>query len=84
MKVKEHLHKYLRVIQDKRKDGSTYVVYKCILPGCTHWLRRELLISRLSICWRCGTEMILNTEALTMKKPRHFECRGRSATQNGE
>lgn len=69
--MREHIHKYMRVIQDK----SGYTAYKCVIPGCTHWLRKELLIARESICWICNTAMILNTQDLTMKKPRHYGCR---------
>jgi len=67
-----HIHKYLRVINNKPPG---YVVYKCIIPGCTHWLRRELLIGREAICWRCGTSMFLTKPDLDMKKPRHYDCR---------
>ena len=70
--MREHIHKYLRVIHNKLPG---YTVFKCVIPGCTHWIRKELLLARKSICWICNTEMVLNTQDLTMKKPRHFECR---------
>lgn len=71
-RVKDHIHKYMRVINDRNKD---YIVYKCMFPGCPHWLRKELLLGRESICWICNTSMFLNAADLSMKKPRHYNCR---------
>lgn len=70
--MREHIHKYLRVINDK-KEG--YIVYKCVVPGCTHYQRRELLLGNEAICWVCNLGMVLSLADLGMKKPRHFECR---------
>jgi len=71
-KPKSHVHKYMRVICNKDKD---YTVYKCMIPGCTHWLRKELILGRESVCWNCGASMYLTSRDLTMKKPRHYNCR---------
>ena len=81
MKVKEHIHKYLRVIND---NPPGYTVYKCVVPGCKHWLRKELLLARESICWVCGTAMILTQPDLNMKKPRHFACRRQPTVEEQE
>ncbi len=69
---KSHVHKYLRVIHNKPPG---YTVFKCVIPGCTHSLRKELMIARECVCWRCGGVMVLGAPDLEMKKPRHFECR---------
>ena len=70
--MQQHVHKYQRVI-DNRPPG--YTVYKCIIAGCKHWLRKELMLGREAICWCCGLSMFLNIQDLSMKKPRHYECR---------
>ena len=70
--MRQHVHKYQRVI-DNRPPG--YTVYKCVIAGCKHWLRKELMLSREAICWCCGLSMFLNVQDLSMRKPRHYECR---------
>jgi hypothetical protein len=77
---KNHVHKYLRVIHNKPPG---YTVFKCVIPGCAHSLRKELMIARECICWRCGGVMILGTPDVEMKKPRHFECRRVIKAQEG-
>lgn len=86
MPVKTHIHKYKKAILGGRrivkKDGKRYIescggyeVFKCALPGCTHFVSRELADGRQSLCWNCGGELILNAENLTLVKPTHRECR---------
>lgn len=85
-KNNDHIHKY-----ERREIGGTrvvkidgkkhlekvgnYIVYKCAIPGCTHYIARELAIGRQSICWGCEQELILDAENTTLKKPRHKQCR---------
>lgn len=87
----DHVHKYIRVILGGKKivriDGKRfikpkegYVVYKCILPGCNHYVPRELAVGRKSICWFCGGELVLNMENTTKKKPTHVYCRRSKAS----
>lgn len=81
-----HVHKYMRVIIGGRKivvrDGKKYIektggteVFKCMIPGCSHFKVRELVLGAQSICWKCGGELILNMENTTLKKPTHLWCR---------
>ena len=70
-KTNAHIHKY-----QKAKLGN-FVVFKCMLPGCPHYIRRELVIGRESICWNCNTKMILTMANTVLKRPTHEECRGR-------
>jgi len=62
----KHTHKYLRVI-NKPGHGT----YKRVVPGHTHYQRRELLIGNIPQCWVCGEDLVLNKESLTRKKPIH-------------
>ena len=70
--VKEHIHKFQRVLWNKE---TGYTVYKCVIPGCKYSLRKELLLARESICWKCGNNMFLNEANLKQRKPVHFGCR---------
>jgi len=67
----DHIHKYMRV--NLGKNG--YVVFKCMIPGCPHYIRRELAVGRQSICWRCGRPMTLTMANTLLKKPHHLDCR---------
>lgn len=69
MKAK-HIHKYVRV---KLGRAKTYEVYKCALPGCSHFVIPPLVVGRLSLCWRCGLEFVI-TEKLLFKKPHCENC----------
>ena len=50
----EHkVHKYLRVKTNKNET----VIYRCVLPGCTHYITEEFIIGRECLCWRCKEEV---------------------------
>ena len=59
-------HQYRRVRMGKGKD---YVVYRCILPGCSHYINKELAPGRESICWECGKTFFMTTRSLQQAKP---------------
>jgi len=71
MKLIEHVHKYMRVKLGKKKD---FIVFKCMIPGCTHYLQRDLVVGRESICWVCGELMTLSMKTTTLKYPHHSYC----------
>lgn len=55
------VHKYYRV-NLRAKDGSKYPVYRCAVPGCTTQLVPEQLRGRMTICWRCGDNTVVQGE----------------------
>lgn len=61
-----HIHKYIR-----KKLGRTYVIYKCVLPNCAHYLSKDLILGRNSICWRCGNVFTITKHH---KKPHCVNC----------
>jgi hypothetical protein len=63
-----HTHKYERV-----RLGKKYV-YKCALPNCPHYVYKELAKGRVSICWRCGDEFVMNTYSVQLAKPHCKKC----------
>lgn len=63
------IHKYYRT-----KIGDNYVVYKCGVAGCTHYVPPELLVDRYSICWRCGEEFVITKAAARLAKPHCVAC----------
>jgi hypothetical protein len=87
-----HIHKFMRiplgsphrvVYKDGRrcleKKESRYEVFRCMIPGCTTYYPRELVIGQKSICWSCCEELILTSQNTTKKKPTHKECKKQRA-----
>lgn len=55
--MKKHkVHKY-RKVNIGRKEP--YIVYRCMLPDCSHYLPESLIEGKKSICWRCGKEFVM-------------------------
>ena len=50
----QHFHKYKRVTYP-----SKHIVYKCVIPRCTHFINAPLLIGREAACFRCGGPFII-------------------------
>ena len=59
-------HKYHRVKMGKTRE---YIVYRCALPTCTHYILRELVVGRESLCHRCGKAFILTNKSIQRAKP---------------
>lgn len=64
-----HIHKYIR---DKFRTGTQ--IYKCVLPGCSHYILAQFVINKVSICWRCGEDFVINKRASDLKKPTCDDC----------
>jgi len=70
MSQNHKVHKYQRIIL----GSKGYKVMKCLLPNCPHFIRIELAIGKLCICWRCNKEFVLTQKHLRMKKPHCEDC----------
>lgn len=63
---KKHIHKYRKV--KPNKNNPDWVIYKCDLPGCTHYIHGEILIlGKQSICFLCEQPFIMNVRSLRVK-----------------
>jgi len=69
----KHLHKYKRTSIGRKK----YVVYKCILPLCTHYIEKSLVEGKLAICNKCDKPMVMTKHAMTLAKPHCLDCTNR-------
>jgi formylmethanofuran dehydrogenase subunit E len=65
-----HLHKYERAVLGK----NNYVVFRCILPNCAHYISKELVKGKICLCNRCNEPMIMDTRASNMQKPHCKPC----------
>ncbi len=66
----KHIHRYEKTILGK----NGYTVFRCNLPSCTHYVAANLALGRLTICNRCGEQMILDKRAARLTKPHCVNC----------
>lgn len=69
-KFPDHLHRYERIII----GNSGYKVYKCTVPGCTHYVSMALAPGRICQCNRCGEPMVMTKYAMKLAKPHCDNC----------
>ena len=48
-----HIHKYRRARLGKS------IIYKCVMPGCSHFIQKSLIEGRVSVCWRCPNPFVI-------------------------
>ncbi len=53
------IHKYKLVNLQRDKKKEPYLVYKCMLPGCSHYLRLDLADNREALCNKCNSIFVL-------------------------
>ena len=68
----DHLHKYKRF--NIGASGKEYLVFRCMMPGCTHYVPVEQALGRPCVCNRCNEPMILNKESVKLSKPHCANC----------
>lgn len=73
-------HKYQRVQNGWKKDSqgkrttSPYIVFKCLVDGCKHFISEDLAEGRKAQCFYCGDTYILTGYVKRLKFP-HCGCR---------
>ena len=70
MAFQKHAHRYKRVKLGK----NGFEVYKCYKPGCTHYIRKELVIGAIAECWRCRKEFVMTPMNAKQAKPHCNAC----------
>jgi len=65
-------HKYLRVTVKGRTSVNKYK-FRCVHPGCQHYLTNEFIVGAIAECWRCGDEFVID-KVLALKKPHCRPC----------
>lgn len=78
----QHIHRFQRVNLGKETyDRKTktykkekYIVFRCIKPGCPHYIRQRLLLNRVAECNICGEPFIISKQAVLMAKPHCANC----------
>ncbi len=72
-KAKSHTHQYIRV---NNLDGSPDKNrYRCADPDCFHWMYKNMLLGKRTVCAICKSEeFLLDRESLRRAKPTCFKC----------
>ena len=65
-----HLHRY----QKKKLGKNGYTVFKCMVAGCSHYIRKELAEGQIAECNRCHEPFILNKASIQLSKPHCDKC----------
>lgn len=64
-KPSNHLHKYKKVNIARKRNKEPFLVYKCQVPTCTHYIPLNLAEGKVCECNRCGGIMVITKETLT-------------------
>lgn len=67
-----HLHKYKKV--NISRDKKPFIVFKCVLPVCSHYIAFKLAEGKLCACNRCGEMMLLTKASMQLTKPHCSSC----------
>ena len=59
-----HTHKYQR-----DKLGKSYIIYRCALIDCRHYLAANIVTGRLSLCWKCEAPFVMTKKSAQLTKP---------------
>jgi len=65
-------HKYQRILVRGGKSVNTYL-WRCMHPGCRHYLTEQFIIGAICECWRCEKDFVIDKKT-ALKKPHCREC----------
>lgn len=69
-KKQNHVHKYKKIKWGKNKT----IIWRCMLPGCSHYIHDEMIRNRKSICWGCSAVFTMNPDKMRRVKPKCDAC----------
>ena len=71
----KHTHRYQRV-NLASLPGKTYLVYRCTLPDCNHYIRPELLFGKKCNCYKCGKDFIVSKSHYALAPTKSVDATG--------
>ena len=77
MAKSNHIHKYKKI---KLGKDRSYLVYKCIKPGCSHYIPLVQALNAICECSKCGNLMVIGKAQLygsggrAMTNPHCVDC----------
>lgn len=79
-----HTHRYKKI--NIGQNGKEFLVYRCMKPACSHYIRIDLALNMICECNRCFNPMIITKEILRhssgkpMARPHCSDCVKRKKT----
>jgi hypothetical protein len=70
--TKHSIHQYMRV------QLKNSVVYRCMLPGCSHYKRAAFIVNSIAKCWYCGNDFMITRELAKRKRVHCDSCTERN------
>lgn len=61
MTAPHKVHKYKKARLGKK------IIYRCVIPGCAHYVFRELVLNKISLCWKCNEPFVMPRAASLLK-----------------
>jgi len=68
---KHPVHQYKRI----KQKPSERIIYRCMRPNCNHYLTPEFILGKVSICWQCKEEFVMDPYAVERQFPKCPNCR---------
>lgn len=72
-------HRYVR----KRTEKGS-ILFRCNLPGCTHYLTNTFIDGQESLCHECGNKFVIMGNERYKKLPLCASCRNKRKKVNPE
>lgn len=66
--TKHEVHQYKRVNLEKS------IVYRCVIPGCSHYVRKAFIINRIAVCPYCGKNYVITPKIAQLKTLHCNDC----------
>lgn len=69
----KHTHRYERDTYGK----NGYIIYKCVLPGCSHYVSKELALNKEGLCSSCENKILITKTMIhnDVRYPRCEKCK---------
>ena len=61
MVLKHKIHQYVKI------KLTSATVYRCVLAGCSHYIRPEFILNKVGVCPYCGNEFLITRELARRK-----------------
>lgn len=71
------IHQYQRIT----RKPSNSIIYRCILPNCSHYIEEWLAWGKITICHNCKEQYVLRKRKNNQAKPKCDNCTGKKKVE---
>lgn len=62
------IHQYMRI------KGKNSVMYRCMLPGCSHYIMGQFIVNKIALCPYCGENFLVTYDLARRKRVHCADC----------